>query len=92
MSGPPVNGSASLPFKLHRTPPELKAQIDSMKAKKNSYDKLLTQLQVINQKEASEATKMALTREDLARFREMRASIIKRLEQLVYDAKAVRSR
>ena len=66
---------------------ELNGQIDSLKARKNSYEKLLSQLQVTNQKEGSVAARMALAREDLASLREMRASVEKRIEQLEFDSR-----
>ena len=39
---------------------ELNGQIDSLKARKSSYEKLVSQLQVTNQKEGSVAARMAL--------------------------------
>ena len=71
---------------------ELKAQIDSLKARKSSYEKLLSQLRVANEKLASVAARMALVREDLASLREMRASVEKRIVQLEFDARAANPR
>jgi RNA polymerase sigma factor (sigma-70 family) len=69
---------------------ELEAQINSMKAKKSAYEKILTQLKQLNEREGADAVKQALVREDLASFRQMRSSIEKRIEQLKYDASAAR--
>ena len=66
---------------------QLNAQIDSLKARKGSYEKLLSQLKVTNQKEGSIAARMALAREDLASLREMRTSVEKRIEQLEFDSR-----
>jgi capsular exopolysaccharide synthesis family protein len=66
---------------------ELNGQIESLKVRKGSYEKLLSQLQVTNQKEGSVSARMALAREDLASLREMRASVEKRIEQLQFDSR-----
>jgi hypothetical protein len=71
---------------------ELNAQIASMTAKKRSYEKLLSQLKQLNERERADAVKQALVREDLASFRQMRAAVEKRIEQLKYDAGAARPR
>jgi hypothetical protein len=70
---------------------EVSGQIDSPKARKSAHEKLLAQLQVVNQKVGSDDARMALAREDLASLREMHASVVKRLQQLV-DARAARPR
>jgi hypothetical protein len=65
---------------------ELNDQIDSLKFLKSIYEKLLPQLKVSNEQEKADEVRMALLREDLASFREMRSSVEKRIEQLKFDS------
>jgi capsular exopolysaccharide synthesis family protein len=65
---------------------ELTTQIASLRVKKTRYEKLLPQLTLSNQQEGADAVKLALVREDLASFREMRSSVEKKIEQLKFDS------
>jgi capsular exopolysaccharide synthesis family protein len=67
---------------------QLSAQIGSMRARKRSYEELLPRLKLLNEQEGTDTVKLALVREDLASFREMRASVEKRIEQLRFDSQA----
>ena len=69
---------------------ELNTQIDSLKVRKSSYEKLVRELRVTNQKDVSVAAKMALAREDLSSLREMRAAVEKRIQQLEFDSRGPR--
>jgi hypothetical protein len=64
----------------------LKAQIDSLKLFKSTYEKLLPQLRLLNDQQGADEVKMTLVREDLARYREMQAPVEKRIEQLKFDS------
>jgi hypothetical protein len=69
--------------------PSLRAlndQIDSLKFLKSIYQKLLPQLRVSNAQEKADEVRLALLREDLASFREMRSAVEKRIEQLTFDS------
>jgi capsular exopolysaccharide synthesis family protein len=66
---------------------QLTAQVKSLRARKSSYETLLAQLQVTNQKEGSDAIKMGLAHEDLASIREMRTTVDKYIEQLQFDSR-----
>jgi RNA polymerase sigma factor (sigma-70 family) len=82
----------SRPGESTATLQELKAQIDAMKARKSSYERLLGPLQATIRNGMSGALKLFLTREDLATLREERAAVEKRIEQLIDEARAARSR
>jgi len=66
---------------------ELNGRVASLKARKDSYEKLVGKLEVSNKKEGSVTARMALAREDLAMLREMRMSVDKRIEQLEFDSR-----
>ena len=66
---------------------EMIGQIDALRTRKTSYEKLLSQIQVTNQKEGSVAARMALVREDLSSLKEMRTSVERRIEQLEFDSR-----
>jgi polysaccharide biosynthesis transport protein len=66
---------------------QLNGQIESLKTRKESYEKLVSKLQVTNQREGSVTARMALAREDLSILREMRLSVDKRIEQLEFDSR-----
>jgi capsular exopolysaccharide synthesis family protein len=65
---------------------ELSANISSMKSKKSGYEAFLTKLKLSNKEEGADALKLALVREDLASFREMRSYVDKQVEQLKFDS------
>ena len=65
---------------------ELHAQVDSLKARKCSFEKLVRELRVTNQKDVSVAAKMALA-EDLSSLREMRGAVEKRIQQLEFESR-----
>ncbi len=66
---------------------ELHGQIDSLKVRKDTYEKLVSKLQVTNQKEGSIAARMTLAREDLNTLRGMRSLVDQRIEQLEFDSR-----
>jgi capsular exopolysaccharide synthesis family protein len=66
---------------------QLRTQVESLKATRGSYEALLSQLQLTNKRQGSDAARMALAREDLAGLREMKVSVEKRIEQLEFDSR-----
>jgi len=66
---------------------ELRGQIESLKVRKDTYERLVSKLQVTNQYEGSVTARMTLAREDLSTLREMRMSVDKRIEQLEFDSR-----
>jgi hypothetical protein len=66
---------------------ELNEQVDSLKFLKGIYEKLLPPLKLLSEQERADRVKLALVREDLASFREMRSSVEKRIEQLKFDSR-----
>ncbi len=71
---------------------ELKGQIDSLKARKSSYEKLLSQIQVSPRRPGTDPEGAALIRQDLTAFKEKKAFVEKWIEQLKNDARAARPR
>jgi uncharacterized protein involved in exopolysaccharide biosynthesis len=65
---------------------ELAAQLDSLKVLKGAYEKHLPRLKLLDEQMWEDAVKLAMVREDLAGYREMRASVEKRIEQLKFDS------
>jgi hypothetical protein len=65
---------------------DLNDQIGSLVVLKSAYEKLLSQLQFVNEQDGADSVKLALVREDLASFRQMHSSVEKRIEQLKFDA------
>jgi succinoglycan biosynthesis transport protein ExoP len=66
---------------------ELKAQIESMKVRKSSYEQLLGKIEVTNRQQGTDSVRVALVREDLSSLRGMQESVEKRIEQLHFDSR-----
>jgi hypothetical protein len=64
----------------------LNEEVGSLRLKKSIYEKLLPRLKLLDEQAVADSVKLALVREDLDSFREMRSSVDKRIEQLKFDA------
>ena len=75
------------------SPFELRIRIEATKTLKSSCEKLLEGMEATNQRQGTEATRVAWVREDLATLRGMSERVARRIEQLQFDAgKARRQR
>jgi capsular exopolysaccharide synthesis family protein len=66
---------------------QLEDEIASMKVRQATYKDILAKLEVTNRQQGSDAVELALVHEDLGSLRQMEESVMKRIEQLKYDAR-----
>lgn len=84
--GFPVTEVAGVPS-IDRTLVEARENVQKLRAAKQSYEKMLTQIEVINKQEGSDTVRIALVRESLTSIKSMQEAVVKRLEQLRYESK-----
>ena len=66
---------------------EARDKAQTLTAARASYEKMLSQIEVTNRQEGSDAVKSALVREALASINQMEQAVVKRLEQLRFESK-----